>query len=187
PQSNTDLSRWSLTNPIPKLYSSVQLLWSYLMKGPDSQEPQYTASDLKKAAGLSYRQINNWDSKGALPGEREGEEGWRKFSLRDVFALMVCSELRKQYGVPLESVRWVQSFMLKEGANHFNASTELMELGFAVYLMTDFKTTFIMDSDLEFEDLFKLGFFRITNSPGFVFLRINPIINRMLSCLENPI
>ncbi len=160
-----------------------------LSRNPDQPlDAQYTASDVKKAAGLSYRQLNNWDSKGALPGGREGEEGWRKFSPKDIFALMVCSELRKQFHAPLESVKWIQSFMQKDGADHLKAAVELISTyGFTVWLLTDCKTTFIMDSDLEFEDLFKFGFFRSEESDGFIFLRINPIVNRLLGCLKTPI
>lgn len=151
-------------------------------------EAKYTANDVKKAAGLSYRQLNNWESKGALPGGRDAEEGWRKFSPRDIFALMVCSELRKHFHVPLEAVGWVQSFMQKEGANHLQAAVELIaNYGFTVWLLTDCKTIFIMDSDLEFEDLFSLGCFRGEGPEGYILLRINPIVNKLLGCLKSPI
>lgn len=158
-------------------------------KDPEQpQEGHYTASDVKKAAGLSYRQLNNWNSKGALPGERVGEEGWHKFSPRDIFALMVCSEIRNQFHVPLESIKWIQSCMKQEGANHFAAAIEIISTyGFTVWLLTDCKTTFVMDSDLEFEDMFKLGYFRDNGPQGYIFLKINPIVNRLLSCLKTPI
>jgi hypothetical protein len=155
---------------------------------PKMAEPEYTANDVKKAAGLSYRQLNNWNSKGALPGERQGEEGWHKFTPRDIFALMVCSEIRKQFHVPLESIKWIQSFMQQQEANHLAAAIEIISTyGFTVWLLTDCKTTFIMDSDLEFEDLFNLGYFRADGPQGYIFLKINPIVNRLLSCLKTPI
>jgi hypothetical protein len=38
-----------------------------------------------------------------------------------------------------------------------------------------------MDTDLEFLDMMKMGFFRSEDSEGFIFLKINPLVNRMLS------
>ncbi len=37
----------------------------------DTEERLYRASDVKRASGLSYRQLNDWDSKGVLPASRE--------------------------------------------------------------------------------------------------------------------
>lgn len=149
---------------------------------------EYTASDVKKLAGLSYRQINNWNSKGALPGGREGEEGWHKFSLKDIFAIMVCSEIQQQFNVQLESLKWILSFMQEERTTHLEeAYKSISDFGFNIWLLTDCKTTFIMQSDLEFESLFGMGFFRADEPRGYILLRINPIVNKILSCLTTPI
>src|SRR5262245_49642497 len=103
----------------------------------------YTAADLKRAAGLSYRQINEWDQKGVLPESRIDEAGWRKFSPRDIFALMVCGEIRRQFGVPVETLKWVRTFMQQKGADHLSAAIEIMAQGMAVLLMTDLNETFV--------------------------------------------
>ena len=158
---------------------------------PKSSTPppkeDFRASDVKEVAGLSYRQINDWDSKGALPGQREAKEGWRKFTAREVFVLLVCKEIREKFGIPLESLRFVKSFMLQEGADHFRYAVEMMKnYGFTVYLLTDLKETFILDTDLEFEDLFKLGFFRGNESRGYIFLKLNPLVNRLLKWRDLP-
>jgi hypothetical protein len=63
-------------------------------------EPFFTACDVYRTAGLSYRQLNNWDLKGVLPNSRRKEAGWRTFSYREVFAIFVCSEIRTRFGVP---------------------------------------------------------------------------------------
>ena len=148
---------------------------------------EYTASDVRKMAGLSYRQINNWNSKGALPGEREGKEGWNKFSARDMFALMVCSKIRMQFHVPLESIKWIQSFMQQKGKEHLKAAIGLNAdyFGCTVWLLTDCKTTFIMERDYKFEDMFNRGFFRDDGPEGYIFLKINPILNRCMEYLEH--
>jgi len=147
----------------------------------------YTAADLKRAAGLSYRQINEWDQKGVLPESRSDDGGWRKFSPRDVFALMVCSEIRRQFGVPVESLKWVRAFMLQEGADHLRAAAEIMSRRMAVVLMTDLKETFVMDSDLEIEDLLHLGYFRHEGPQSYLLIKLNPFVNRLLECLKEPV
>lgn len=161
---------------------------STMMETKQADAREFTASDVKASAGLSYRQLNDWESKGALPGNRESEAGWRKFTLREVFAVMVCAEIRRQFGVPLESLRWVRSFMLQEGANHFSYAVETIDnYGFAVWLLTDLKETFIMDTDLEMEDLLHLGFLRGASPKGFILIPINPLVNRLLQCHKPPI
>jgi len=152
---------------------------------PDSQT--YTAADLKRAAGLSYRQINEWDEKGVLPETRSNDAGWRKFSPRDIFALMVCGEIRRQFGVPVESLKRVRVFMLQDGADHLQAAIEIMGQGMAVVLMTDLKETFVMDSDLEIEDLLHLGYFRHEGRQGYLLIKLNPLVNRLLGCLKEPV
>lgn len=151
------------------------------------EEQGFRASDVRDAAGLSYRQLNDWDSKGAVPGQREGEAGWRRFSAREVFALMVCAEIRKRFGVPVESLRFVRSFMLQDQADHLRSAIELKALGLSVWLLTDLHETFVMDTDLEFTDLLSAGYLRIDNPQAFVFLNLNPLVNRMLTALKKPI
>src|SRR5713101_2299156 len=133
--------------------------------------PTFTAGDVKNAAGMSYRQLNDWDAKGALPSQREQESGWRKFSPREIFAIMVCKEIRDRFGAPLESLRFVREFMLQDGADHFRAAIEIMNRGLAVFILTDLKDTFVMDSDLEFEDLFHLGYLRASENQGYILLQ----------------
>src|SRR5437867_6865558 len=127
--------------------------------GSDAKKKVYTAGDLKAAAGMSYRQLNDWEVKGAVSADKDRGEGWRKFSARDLFVIMVCAELRKRFGIPLEQIKFVHDFMRKDGADHLRAAFKLMNLGLSVYLLTDFKETFVLDSDLEFEDLMSYGYF----------------------------
>lgn len=148
----------------------------------------YSSRVVQDAAGLTPRQQNDWDSRGLLPHDRGSEEGWRRFTLRGIFALMVCSEIRQQCGTPVERLRWVQDFMLEEGANHFEAAAQLMaNLGVGVWLCTDLESFFVMDSELEFTDLWEHGAFGAGNEKAMVLLPINPLVNRLLSCLKEPI
>jgi hypothetical protein len=153
---------------------------------PNNSHQTFTAGDVKNASGMSYRQINTWDMKGNLPNQREEGSAWRKFSSREIFTIMVCKEIRDRFGTPLESLRFVQNFMLQDGADHLRAAVDLMRYGFAVFILTDLKKTFVLDSDLEFEDLFHLGFLRGTEDQGYIFIQVNHLVNRLLGCLDKP-
>ena len=142
---------------------------------------------MQKVAGLSYRQLNDWDSKGALPAQREAERQWRRFTPRQVFALMVCAELRRQFGAPLDALKFIRTFMLQEKADHLLAAIRLMRMGFAVWLLTDCRSTFIMDHDLEFADFFESGGLRDERREGFMLLQVNPIVKRLVAAMKEPI
>jgi len=147
----------------------------------DTEQPKsLTAKDARELAGLSYRQLNDWDERGALPGERSKENGWRRFTPKQLFALMVAKEIRDSYGVPVEKLRFVTDFMMKDGHDHLAAAIRLMEHGLHVFLLTDLEETFLMDSDLEFTDLMDLGWFSAQYSRPFIFLRVNELVNRLL-------
>ena len=142
---------------------------------------------MKHAAGLSYRQLNDWDSKGALPNSREQEAGWRKFSVRDLFVLMVCSEVRKRYGMPLEKLVWLKSFMLQEKSDHFQAAVRMMQHGLAVFIFTDLEKSFDMDADIAIADMLELGYCRYDHPHAYIFICVNPIINKILTALKKPV
>jgi hypothetical protein len=99
---------------------------------------------------------------------------------------MVCKEIRDRFGTPLESLRYVRNFMLQDDADHLQAAVDIMRYGFSVFILTDLKTTFVMDSDLEFEDLFHMGFLRCSEDQGYVFMQVNHLVNRLLGCLAKP-
>lgn len=153
-----------------------------------TDERVYSARDVLRASGLTARQLNDWDERGALPHDREGETGWRRFSIREIFVLMVCAELRTQFGVSVERVKFVQKFMLQDGADHFQAAIRLMGvLGLGVWLLTDFEGTFIMDSEMEFEQLWSMGYFGGDEPAAYALLKVNPLVNRLLGCMKEPI
>ena len=140
------------------------------------------ASDIRETVGLSYRQLNDWESKGVLPSKKRSKAGWRKFTPREVFVLMVCKEIRDKFGVPLEKLSFIKSVMLKSEANDAQDAVDLMNnFGMTIYLLTDLKETFIMDTDAEIEDLFRMGMFRGSDEQGYLLIKINPLINKLLS------
>jgi DNA-binding transcriptional MerR regulator len=155
-----------------------------------SEKPEnstFTASDVRAVGGISYRQLNDWDSKGALPTQRVSGSGWRKFDSRQLFVLLVCAEIRNKFGVSIEKLAWLQKFMVQDGANHFLAAVEMMRDGLAVLLLTDLREQFEMNSDFEISDLVRLGYCRSDEDQSYVLLLVNPIINKMLAALKSPI
>ena len=148
----------------------------------------FTAADVRKAASLSYRQLNDWEHKGALPREEARGAGWRKYTLREVFVMMVCAEIRRRFGVPVDRLRFVREFMLQDRADHLRAAAELMAiLGVNVWLVTDLEETFIMNSELEFRDLVNHEFLGGDHPRAWILLKVNPIVNKLLGALKDPI
>jgi len=148
----------------------------------------FLSHDVQAAAGLSSRQQNDWDARGALPHRRSGEEGWRRFSLRELFVLATCAEIRRKFGVRVERLKWVQDFMLKEGVNHLDMAAGVMSMrGEAVWLLTDLEKTFLFSPDPEFERLVAYLAFDVRGRVGFVLIKPAPLVDRVLGRLDDDI
>ena len=144
-------------------------------------EPSFKASDVKDASGLSYRQLNDWEERGALPESDNRGSKWRKYSPRDLFIIVVLAELKKQYNTPMEKLKYVKDFMSQEGANHLGAMVEKITLlGSSQWLVTDFKDTFIMDSEFEIKDMFDLGFFHTDEHKAYTLLNVTPLVQKLM-------
>ena len=87
-------------------------------------EGTFTAGDLKEKAGMTYRQLAGWEQRGTIPLNKARKEGWRKFTIKEVFGLMVCAEVRRQFGVPLESLRWLRAQLFRADAHPRSAQYE---------------------------------------------------------------
>lgn len=152
------------------------------------QRRRFSAKDAKSICGLSYRQLNTWGERGMIPSDRQGDRGWRRFSPKELFALAVANEIRCHYGIPVEKLASLLSFMLRDDTrNHLIAAVRMMEMGLQVYLLSDLEETFVMDSDVELEDLISLGFLRGDRPARFVLLRLNDIVNSILGALDEPV
>lgn len=155
---------------------------------PESGDRPFTAREVQETAGLTYRQLNDWDARGALPPDDARGNKWRRFSPRDLFVLMVCAELRKRFGVPVERLKVVRQVMLAEDADHLSEAARLMaRLDTGVWLIADFDETFIMASEVDLDILVQQGLLRGEGQAGYVFLRVNPLVNRILSALKDPV
>jgi len=156
------------------------------------EDRMFTAGDVRDVAALSYRQQSDWDRKGVLPETPRGTEMWRRYTPRELFAIMVCAEIRKQYGVPVDSLKWVREFMLQDGANHFLAALRLVcLLDLPVLLLTDCRSVFVIDSTLEFLYPEALGFLYATEEedkpeplPSAIVINVAPLLRRLALCLK---
>jgi hypothetical protein len=57
-----------------------------------NEKKGFTAKDAKELAGLSYRRLHDSESRGAMPSERDKAGAWRKFTAKELFALMVVGK-----------------------------------------------------------------------------------------------
>lgn len=154
----------------------------------DDSENVFSAKDVQKTAGLSYRQINDWDSRGALPHTREEKEGWRRFSPRDIFVLAVLNEIKTRLGIPLERLQFVRESMLTDDINYLYWAVQLMAtLGVGVWLVTDLQESCILQSELDLQLFMDSGYFGGEEPAEWVLVKVNPIVNRLLATLKNPV
>jgi hypothetical protein len=160
---------------------------SFIPTPEDIDAPFFRACDVQLAAGLSYRQLNNWDSIGVLPNSRGAALGWRKFSYREVFALAVCSDIRSRFGVSLDALKPLQSYLLREDIDFLGDVRERMTTHlFAFYLLTDLRELFFLIPDVEFESVATRNLLRGDAPAAFILLKINPLLSRILLCLDTP-
>jgi hypothetical protein len=138
--------------------------------------------EVRDATGLSHRQLQNWEQKGAASGDRAQAGGWRTYSPREMFVLLIGRAFRDGFGVPLERLNWMREFMLQKGADHFRyVYDRAARSRMTTFLLTDLKETFFVGTDLDVAEYFELGYFREAEEPASVFiLKLNPILNKIL-------
>jgi hypothetical protein len=115
------------------------------------------------------------------PKESKAES---KLTATYIFGVMVTEAIMDTFGTSVKSLRFVQSVLLKNGENYLMHALELMDLGFSVWLFTDLKETFVIESDAEIGSLLKMGLVRSDGPAGYIFLCLNPVVNRLLAFLE---
>lgn len=155
---------------------------------PIPDDKDLTASDLQKAAGMSYRQLNSWDEKGAIPSHREQADAWRKFGPNDFFTILISKELRDRFGVSFESIKRLQDRFDKDQVNNLQHTINcITPLGYTVCLFTDLQDDFYILNDLDLASLIRAGFFRKKNAKDYLILRLNPLVNKIFELLKKPL
>ena len=152
-----------------------------------SNDKDLTASDLQKASGMSYRQLNSWDEKGAIPESRDQLDRWRKFTPNTFFTILICKELRDKFGVSFEALRRLQRKFEEDGAEKLQHTLQCITgLGYSVCLLTDLKDEFFIDTDLEVSNLLRAGLLRKKNANDYIILRLSPLVNKVLELIKQP-
>jgi len=141
---------------------------------------EVSAKDVKKTAGLSYRQIHTWDSKKALPKSSSRRAGWRKFTGEDIIRLTILSRLTET-GIPIGQLGKLASWIKKPTAIEY--LLQQLYYGLNMFLYTDLKNNFGFYSESDLNDLIFLDI----EHPVIV-IPLNKIISNILEKLgiENP-
>ena len=77
-------------------------------------QPKLRAADLRVLAGLTYRQLNDWERRGVLPHERSDQSKWRRLSAWQAMGLTIIAELHSRFGIPLSKQQNVLAWMMGE-------------------------------------------------------------------------
>lgn len=143
-----------------------------------SDRSEFSAAETMKAAGITARQLRDWDAKGATRATRQGPEGWRRLSPSAAFAVVVCSAIRKQFGVPIEGLGFVTSCMLEDGTDRLRwCETTIAGLGWTTCLCTDLQGSFTICSDYQLWGLLTDGLLRADRQSGLIILTLNSLVN----------
>ncbi|HXA18688.1 MAG TPA: hypothetical protein VN380_16965 [Thermoanaerobaculia bacterium] len=148
---------------------------------------RFRASETARVVGLTYRQLRTLEERTGSAAPRQGKGEWNTYTFRNVFAILICVEIRDRFGVPLNRLTWLIDFMLQPGTDHFAYAHEtIRKMGFAVFLLTDLKSVFHMGTDIDLEEMLQLGYFRHDEPEAYYLMKINPIINRILELTKHP-
>ncbi len=95
---------------------------------------------------------------------------------------MVCAEIHARFGVPRSRLEWLKSDLINTEPGFLTrALSQVAELGLNVFLQTDLKGSCIIESDLEYADLFRHRVFGNADGDAFIFVFVNPILKKLCS------
>ena len=152
----------------------------------EDTEQIFKASDVKAASGLTYRQLNDWEERGALPESKDRGSKWRRYSMLDLFIIVVLAELKTQFNTPIEKLKFVKGHIEKRGVSRLNALIfQVAGNGISQWLLTDFEKKIVIDSEIEIRDMFDRGDFHSTDQMAYVLLNITPLIQKIGQALVN--
>lgn len=148
---------------------------------PALEERPFLARDIRDLAGLTARQLNDWDKRGVLQLDRGSESEWRKFTAREVFAIMACAQLRNRFGVGLEKLAFVSKHMVLGKPDPLKQTLEYTaDLGVPVWLGTDLESEVVVFPETVFEGPSEAVWF-LHSQPGFLLLRIDPLAQKLVA------
>jgi hypothetical protein len=172
-------------NTLKKFYPG----WGALME--KLIDRKFTSKDIKRFLDLSYRQLTDWEGRGKLKSifiksVRERTEGWRRFSILDLFSLGLLKELKKE-GIPITRLQKFMGMIFFVDDVIYNNIPSIV-CGEDVYIYTDLNNlmgTFCLAAEDQEnippfikEELRKSGF--------MVLLLLNKIIEDIFQKMELP-
>lgn len=154
----------------------------------DSEGRPFRASDIRAIAGLTYRQLNQWSTKGAISSERESAKGWRRFTFNEIFAIMICAEFRHRYGTSIELLQWLWSSMSECDVPLLDETLETMKEWRIVCLCTDLRGLMFLTEDASDGKKFEDYLSQNGESPrSFIALELNPLVERIMTYVRKQI
>jgi DNA-binding transcriptional MerR regulator len=129
-----------------------------------------TSGEIGRLTGVSYRQINDWHSRGAIHPDQTSPAGWRRFSVSDAFYICVLAELKDKFSVALPKDG--QLYLTLTGNDRqvldqiYSAASKD---GVETWLETDLASYYRLSTDRQDVNTFRYGGRRSSNSN----LRVN--------------
>ena len=127
---------------------------------------------------LSYRQINELDKDNLIQDERDGEKGWRKFSIFELIYLSIVSEL-KAYGVKHDKLTQLRDCFFKpvdDEQPFVSEDIARQAIGCAV-IGAEIILSFSRDGTVAFYDPANYALFQ--NATSYIHINLNKVINQI--------
>jgi hypothetical protein len=124
--------------------------------------------------------------RGRSDGPVTSDTGAKPPSPREVFVRLVARAFRRQFGIPPENLEWLMGFMLDPQTDHFSYAYGRAQAGMVVVLLTNLRSVFHMETDVDLEERLHYSYFRHDEPEAYYFLKINPIVNELLSLTTTP-
>ncbi len=144
-----------------------------------------TASLVRAATGLTYRQLNDWDAKGALPASTDRGHGWRRYTDREVFTIMICAEIRRRFGASLKLLARLRTEMLEASLDALDETlNQMISIGEGGWFVTDLDDYADIFPETRFElHIESVSFLNAPNG-AVILLKLDPLVHRLLELLE---
>lgn len=136
-------------------------------------------NQLNKYTDITYRMVNDWDSRGMFDAERQTTRGWRKFSIVDVIKLSIIKKLKDE-GFPLYKLKGILSWLEYNPAIEFSIKQLIEDTN--CYLYTNLEDEYGIYSDEELLDFLKLK--KETERISIIF-PINHLIKNILTSIKS--
>ncbi|MGD0576508.1 MAG: MerR family transcriptional regulator [Candidatus Staskawiczbacteria bacterium] len=141
----------------------------------EMKERVFQASDARKVTQISYKKLNDWDSKGILPYKFKNEFGWKYFDGYDIICLKILCLLRDK-GATLPE--------LKKSYTHLKSNLFIKKaikdsLKLDLFIGTDLENGFVAIPEKEMDK-----FVNSINDQPYLIFRFNPIVQDFLRQLK---